>query len=104
MMVTRAIAPTSRRRARFLSWSSSSLIDLAISVRNLCLTRAFDHDRGDRKKGSENKDFIIISGRFTGGSPCRCDVAELNHGRPHPGVCQLRPEFFGARTAPAAGR
>src|SRR5258706_9343157 len=99
MMVTRAIAPTSRRRARFLSWSSSSLIDLAISVRNLCLTLAFDHDRGDRKKGSENNDFIIIGGRFTGGSPFRCDVPQLNDRRTHPCACQLRREFFHARTA-----
>ena len=37
MMITRAIAPTRRRRARFLSCSSSSLIDFAMSVRSFYL-------------------------------------------------------------------
>src|SRR5450631_1226796 len=102
-MVTRAIAPTSRRRARFLSCNSSSLIDFAMAVRNLCLTLAFADYRGNRKKGSENNDFIIIGGRFTGGVPGARHIGKLLGGRAHPRVRQRRRDLYGARAARAAG-
>src|SRR6186713_2955515 len=102
MTVTRAIAPTSRRRARFLSCISSSLIDLAMAVRNLCLTLAFAHYRSNRKKGSENDDFIISSRRITGGAPCGCDVWKFLSGCRHARARECCGEKCRARAPRAA--
>src|SRR5258708_7495970 len=103
MMVTSAMAPTSRRRARFLSCSSSSLIDFAILVRTYYLTLPLPHHCGHGKKRSENDDFIIIGRCFTGCAPCRSYAVEFADGRGYSGARQFLRNLRSARTAYAFG-
>src|SRR5437762_5279391 len=111
-MVTKAIAPIRRRRARFLSCSSSSLIDFAITdlgskrtpvhsvgPRDLCLTLPLTHDCSDREKRSEHDNFIIFCRNLTGSAPCCANVFELPHWRSNAGALQRRLELVHRRSA-----